>query len=83
MAPFEELKTAMGRVLREELPVRRRNDGIVPAGKNKHGRLDAWQERFQAGKVARVGSDIFRGLREPSAGGGQPVVLEKVARIAD
>jgi len=59
--------TAMGQVLREQLPVRRWNNGVVPAGKNKHGRLDAWQERFQAGKVARVGSDIFRGLRKPSA----------------
>jgi hypothetical protein len=76
MAAFEELMTAIGQVLREQLPVRRRNDRIIPAGKNKHRRLDAWLERFQAGKVARVGSDIFRGLRKPSAGGGQPVVLE-------
>jgi len=34
MATFEELMTAMGQVLRKQLPVRRRNDGIVPAGKN-------------------------------------------------
>jgi hypothetical protein len=42
MAAFEELMMAIGQVLREQLPVRRRNDRIIPAGKNKHGRLDAW-----------------------------------------
>jgi hypothetical protein len=48
----------MGQVLRKQLPVRRRNDGIVPAGKNEHGGLDAWQKRLQTRKVRRFCFDI-------------------------
>jgi hypothetical protein len=34
---FEEFMTAMGQVLCEQFAVRRRDDGIIPAGKNQHG----------------------------------------------
>lgn len=69
VATFEELMTAMGQVLCEQFAVRRRNNGIIPAGKNQHGDRDAWQKRLKARKVARVGLDKFRGVREPAAGG--------------
>ena len=75
--------TAMGQVLRKQLPVRRRNDRIVPAGKNEHGGFDAWQKHLQTRKVTRVGLDERGGLRKPAAGGGQPVILENRVRRRD
>jgi len=83
VATFEEFMTAMGQVLCEQFAVRRRNNGIIPAGKNQHGGRDAWQKRLKARKVARVGLDKFRGVREPAAGGGKPIVLENGVRRRD
>ena len=52
VATLEEFMTAMGEVLCEQFAVRRRNNGIVTAGKNQHGGHDAWQKRLKARKVA-------------------------------
>jgi hypothetical protein len=73
---FEKFVTAMGQVLREQFAVRWRNDGIVTAGKYQHGSRDAWQKRLETRKVVRIGLNKLRGVREPTAGGGKPIVLE-------
>jgi hypothetical protein len=75
--------TAMGQLFYEQLPVRWRNNGIVPTGKNEHGGRDVWQKRLKARKVARVGLDKFRGFCKPTAGGGKPVILKNCLRRRD
>src|ERR1700733_9554921 len=74
MATFEERMPAMGQVFCEQLAVRRWNNGVVPAGKNKHRGLDAWQKRPEARKVASIGLDEFRSFGKPVAGRAEPVI---------
>ena len=68
---------------REELAVRGRNDGILPASKNEHVGLDAWKKRLQTRKVTRVGLDKRGGLRKPATDGRQSVILENRIRRHD
>jgi hypothetical protein len=56
VAAFEELMTAMRQVVREKLAVRRRNDGIVLACKDKHGGCNVGQKCLEAATAGAAGA---------------------------